>query len=254
QLASAQLARHYGLPSSIGTFATGAKGSDWQAGVEGGLSVMSSWLAGADLLCGAGLLHGARVHSTVEMLLDAELFDLACGLSDRMRADEEDLATQAILEAGPGGHFLAHPHTRRHMRRRWRSSLFGRETWEEWESSGRPGATDRARERVRQILAEHRPPAHPGGDRRPWALSARPGPCEAGFESSPSPRATSIAFTRRACACSSRPDFASRAAGSSTRSPSPARRSRPSRSACASPDGWWRRRSPARRRGTRSRR
>src|SRR5581483_1654051 len=161
QLASAQLARHYGLPSSIGTFATGAKGSDWQAGVEGGLSVMSSWLAGADLLCGAGLLHGARVHSTVEMLLDAELFDLACGLSDRMRADEEDLATQAILEVGPGGHFLAHPHTRRHMRRRWRSSLFGRETWEEWESSGRPGATDRARERVRQILAEHRPPALP---------------------------------------------------------------------------------------------
>src|SRR5581483_9567187 len=159
--ASAQLARHYGLPSSIGTFATGAKGSDWQAGVEGGLSVMSSWLAGADLLCGAGLLHGARVHSTVEMLLDAELFDLACGLSDRMRADEEDLATQAILEVGPGGHFLAHPHTRRHMRRRWRSSLFGRETWEEWESSGRPGATDRARERVRQILAEHRPPALP---------------------------------------------------------------------------------------------
>src|SRR5581483_11441383 len=161
QLASAQLARRYGLPSSIGTFATGAKSPDWQAGAEGGLSVVASWLAGADLLCGAGLLHGARVHSTVEMLLDAELFDLACGLSDRLSADEEDLAIGAILEVGPGGHFLAHPHTRKHMRRRWRSSLFGRETWEEWESSGRPGATDRARERVRQILAEHRPPALP---------------------------------------------------------------------------------------------
>ena len=61
QMASAQLARRYGVPSIIGTFATGAKVADWQAGLENGLSAMSSCLAGADLLCGAGLLFGARV-------------------------------------------------------------------------------------------------------------------------------------------------------------------------------------------------
>jgi trimethylamine--corrinoid protein Co-methyltransferase len=166
QLASAQLARTYGLPSSIGTFATGAKSPDWQAGMEGGLSVMSSWLGGADLLCGAGLLHGARVHSSLEMLLDAELFDLVCVLSEGMRTDEEDLALETIREVGPGGHFLAHAHTRRHMRRRWRSGLFGREAWEEWEARGRPDAANRARERLRHILAEHRPTPLPEADQQ----------------------------------------------------------------------------------------
>ena len=59
QAAFAQLARHYRLPSSVGTFAPGAKSPDWQAGLENGLSGLVSLLAGADMLSGAGLLFAA---------------------------------------------------------------------------------------------------------------------------------------------------------------------------------------------------
>jgi trimethylamine:corrinoid methyltransferase-like protein len=157
QMGSAQLARRYGLPSNIGTFATGAKSADWQAGVENALSIMASWLGGADMLCGAGLLYGARVYSIAELLLDAEIFDLARSMTDGIASGEEDLAVHVIDEVGPGGHYLAQAHTLRHMREQWQPSYFGREAWEDWEAAGRPGPPDRARERARRILAEHVP-------------------------------------------------------------------------------------------------
>lgn len=163
QAASAQLARHYGLPSSIGTFATGAKSADWQAGVENGLSVTASWLGGADLLCGAGLLYGARVFSIVELLLDTELFDLLRVIAGGFAVTDEDLALEVIEAVGPGGHFLAQAHTRKNMRRKWQSRFFGRETWEEWEAGGRPDPRARAKERARQILEEHVPMPLPAG-------------------------------------------------------------------------------------------
>ena len=159
QMAGAQMARRYGLPSSIGTFASGARAADWQAGTEGALSVVASWLGGADMLCGAGLLHAAATHSSTELVLDAESFGLACRLSEGVRVSDEDLAVDLIESIGPGGHFLAERHTATHARDIWRPTVFGRETVEAWEGSGRPSPSDRARERARDILASHEPPA-----------------------------------------------------------------------------------------------
>ena len=163
QMAGAQLARRYGLPSSIGTNATGSKTADWQAGVENALSVMASWLGGADMLCGAGLLYGARVYSIAQLLLDAELFDLVRAMTDGVGDTDEDLALEVIEEVGPGGHYLAQAHTLRNMRSQWQSRFFGRDPWEDWEAAGRPGPSDRARARAVAILAEHHPAPLPDG-------------------------------------------------------------------------------------------
>ncbi len=163
QMASSQMARHYGIPSSIGTFATGAKASDWQAGTENALSGLASWLAGADMLCGAGLLYAARVFSLEQVLLDAELFDLIRHMTEGFSVSEEDLATSVIEAVGPGGHFLSQPHTLANMRRLWQSRFFNRDSWEDWEAAGRPEPRDRARERARTILAEHTPMPLPDG-------------------------------------------------------------------------------------------
>jgi trimethylamine--corrinoid protein Co-methyltransferase len=163
QLASAQLARRYGVPSNIGTFATGAKSPDWQAGAENGLSALASWLGGAEMLCGAGLLYGARVYSAVELLLDAELFGLVRAMAEGFTIDDEDLGLEVIEEVGPGGHYLAQPHTLRNMRRLWQPRFFGREMWEDWEAAGKPEPRERARERLLRILEEHVPAPLPAG-------------------------------------------------------------------------------------------
>ncbi len=156
-LAAAQLAHFYELPLNIGAYQTGAKTADWQAGVQNTLSLLAAVSACADMLCACGTLYGARVFSLEQMLLDAELLDIVIAQLDGFPVTEEHLALEVIVEVGPGGHYLAHPHTLEHMREQWMTRFLGRETWEEWEATGRPEPKDRAREKARAILAEHAP-------------------------------------------------------------------------------------------------
>ncbi|UCC72911.1 MAG: trimethylamine methyltransferase family protein [Gemmatimonadota bacterium] len=173
QMASAQLARHYGLPSSIGTFATGAKSPDWQAGLENGLSGLASALAGADMLCGAGLLYGARVCSLEQVVLDAEIFSLLGHLVGEP-VDAGAGLLDVLGAVGPGGEFLSQRHTLDTMRRLWLPRVFNRSEWSEWEAAGAPGPREAAGGRLREILDGHRPEAlEPGLDEEIRAVLGR---------------------------------------------------------------------------------
>lgn len=156
QMASAQLARRYDLPSSVGTFATGAKTPDWQAGLENGLSGLASALSGADMLCGAGLLYGARVCSLEQVILDAEIFELLCYMVGEP-ADTGEGLLDVLGAVGPGGEFLSQRHTLDTMRRLWLPRMFDRSEWSEWETAGKPGPRKAARARASEILDGHRP-------------------------------------------------------------------------------------------------
>jgi trimethylamine--corrinoid protein Co-methyltransferase len=119
---------------------------------------LASCLAGADLLCGAGLLFGARVFSLEEMVLDCEIFGLLRHLVGVPQAVAEEESSAPLLEeVGPGGHFLSQPHTLQHMRQQWMPRLFDRTSWEEWTAGGGPGPRQAAGERVREILQTHEP-------------------------------------------------------------------------------------------------
>ncbi len=158
QAALAQLGRGYGLPTSIGTFATGAKAADWQAGAENALSGLASLLGGADMLSGAGLLDGASVFALEELVLDAELFGLLCSFASPIAITPDDLADELIDRIGPRGNFLAERHTVANMRRLWQPRLFDRRSWADWLAAGRmPGAWERAGARARELLETHVP-------------------------------------------------------------------------------------------------
>jgi trimethylamine--corrinoid protein Co-methyltransferase len=164
QMANAQLARAYGMRSMVGTFATGSKTSDWQGGAENGLSGFASWISGVDLASGAGLLYAARVFSPAQLVLDAELWDLICSLSEGIRGwDAESLAVDVIDAVSPGGHFLDQEHTLTHMREVWQTKMFDRGSWEDWEANGRPVPKAKAIERAKEILATHTPYPLPDG-------------------------------------------------------------------------------------------
>ena len=156
QMANAQLARAYGLKSMVGTFATGAKTSDWQGGAENGLSGFASWISGVDMASGAGLLYAARVFSAAQLVLDAELWDLICSTSEGIRSwDAESLAVDVIDAVKPGGHFLDQEHTLTHMREVWMSKVFHRNNWEDWEANGRPEPKAKAIAQAKEILETH---------------------------------------------------------------------------------------------------
>ncbi len=154
---AAQMARHYGLPSNVGTFATGAKASNWHAGVENALSGAISVLSGADMMCGAGLLSGAAVFAFEQLILDCEIFEMIRRIAEGITINDETLALDTIAGVGPDGHFMVEEHTLKHLRGLWqpmvieRSARVGQQTMEEG------GTLRQAKEKAAWILKNHRP-------------------------------------------------------------------------------------------------
>ena len=168
--ASNVLADFYNVPLSMGAYATGAKEPDWQAAVENALSSFMAISTGADMLLGAGLLHGSRILSYEEMVMDAEIWSILVAMARGIEVSDETLAIDAIREVGPGGNYLAHRHTKRHMRSLWQPALFDRRPYSVWEAK-RDGARDWARARARAILRDHRPAAlEPAAERELAAI------------------------------------------------------------------------------------
>jgi len=150
------LSDFYNIPLSMGSFATGAKEPNWQAGIENGLSTFMASASMADMLLGAGFLHGSRIWSYAEMMMDCEIFSIVQKMMQGIVVDQETLALEAIAAVGSSGNFLTQKHTRRHMREIFTSEFMDRRPYTEWEAK-KDGAEDWALSKARRILAEHRP-------------------------------------------------------------------------------------------------
>ena len=157
QAMSAQMARRYKVPSNVGTFATNAKASNWHAGVENAASGAASIFAGADMMCGAGLLNGARIFSYEQLLLDCEIFEILRRTAAGFEVTAETLALETIHRVGPGNHFMAEEHTFNHLREIWQPSVINRSAYDRWEAEGRREALQNAHDRAAEILKNHRP-------------------------------------------------------------------------------------------------
>jgi len=154
--ATNRLADFYNLPLSMGSFATGAKEPNWQAGIENSLSTFMASVVMSDMLLGVGLLYGSTIWSFEQMIMDCEIYGIICKMMEGIVVDEETLALDIIRDVGPGGHFLTQKHTRKHMHKLWLPKLMDRRPLAEWEEKG-DEARDWAREKARKILASHQP-------------------------------------------------------------------------------------------------
>jgi trimethylamine--corrinoid protein Co-methyltransferase len=150
------LADFYKIPLSMGSFATGAKQPNWQAGVENSLSTFMASISMADMLLGVGLLHGSRIWSYAQMMLDCEIFSIVQKTLQGIVVDDETLALETIAAVGPGGNFLTQKHTLKHMREIFLPQFLDRRTYSEWEQKG-DGPAEWALEKARRTLATHQP-------------------------------------------------------------------------------------------------
>ncbi len=150
------LADFYRVPLSMGSFATGAKEADWQAGVENALSTFMASIVRSDMLLGVGLLHGSRIWSYEQLLKDCEIFSIVRATLGGIPVDDETIALDAIRAVATSGDYLTQPHTRRHMRELWLTRFFDRRPYGTWESEP-DRAGDWALARARDLLANHRP-------------------------------------------------------------------------------------------------
>ena len=150
------LADFYNLPLSMGAFATGAKEPNWQAGLEGAMSSFMASVVMSDMLLGCGFLHGSRIWSYAEMMMDCEIFSIVHKMMEGIVVNEETLAMDTIAAVGPGSHYLGQKHTRKHMRELFMPQFMDRRPYSEWETK-KDDARDWALAKARKTLKEHQP-------------------------------------------------------------------------------------------------
>ena len=160
--AVACLARRCGLPCLVST-GTDAHRPGAQSVMERMLTLMPPALAGVDLV-NLTTLDTKMMFSPEQVVIDETVL---CQLERLLRGidcDDHDLALELIHQVGSGGDYLTSEHTLRHHRSELLlPPLVSRELRDEWEAAGAPGMRSQARERVRDILAEHRPVPLPPG-------------------------------------------------------------------------------------------
>ena len=167
RFAATELLHAFGLPS-LGAFGgtDSAAPGTWQAGVEQCLQLMQLPLDGCETYTGIGLHDTYRVFAAEDLILDDDLYHRArCAFLD-VATDAEALALDAIDAVGPGGSFLAHAHTRHHMR-----DTVVRAVTQQIAPDGRHyrDACEVARERALHVLTHYRPAPLPDDVRRELA-------------------------------------------------------------------------------------
>lgn len=161
--AVAELGRWYGIPTWGYAGCSDAKVMDEQAAVEATLSVMMARLTGANLIHDVGYLESGLLGSFDMLVMSDEVIGMARRILSGVSVTPETLAVDVIEGVGPGGHYMAQPHTRRHFRAEaWFPKLIDRQMRGAWQAAGSRTLGDRVRARVLDILEHHQPPPLPG--------------------------------------------------------------------------------------------
>jgi trimethylamine--corrinoid protein Co-methyltransferase len=158
-VASAQLARYYGLPCRGTGGNTDSKTVDAQAGIETANSLLMASLAGMNFIYdAAGSLDGSLVLSKEKVVIDDEICGMVMRILDGIRVDDDTLAVEEILKVGAAATFLGTPFTMSHHRREhFIPDLLERRSREAWEKDGFRDIARRARDKAKLILREHMP-------------------------------------------------------------------------------------------------
>jgi trimethylamine--corrinoid protein Co-methyltransferase len=159
--AAGQMAKHYGAPSMVSVFGVGLFGTEpgvSSSAAEIAFSTMTT-LALTDFASGIGGLDQAKGAALEQVVIDADIWESIREIRKDVSFDDDHFVTDLIEEVGHGGTFLKSPHTVSNMRKELfipsqeKGALFDlyRST------ADQKAVVEQARQRVKSILAEHKP-------------------------------------------------------------------------------------------------
>jgi trimethylamine--corrinoid protein Co-methyltransferase len=116
-------------------------------------------LAGVNVVSGAGMLEFESCQSLEKLVIDDEICGMALRLLRGIQQRSRPLAEDLRGDLTPGDHFLTSPTTLRWLREEllFPGAVIDRRSREKWLAGGSTSALDRARQRVRELLARHQP-------------------------------------------------------------------------------------------------
>ncbi len=155
-VAMVQLARFYGLPVGTNIGLTDAKIPDAQAGIEKGISLVLGALSGADIFGHMGISGADQGARFSQLVIDNELAGFVRRIRKSFQVTEATLAVGLIKSVGIGGTFLDTEHTLKNFRKEyWFPTLFDRQNWDGWVSSGKKTLQEVGFEQVKDCLRKH---------------------------------------------------------------------------------------------------
>jgi trimethylamine--corrinoid protein Co-methyltransferase len=157
-VAHAQMAQFYQIPSRGTGSNTESKTLNIQAGYEKAVTLLLPALGGINMIFYPGTMDHALTVSLEGLLIDHEI----CGMANRIlrgiSVTDDKLGLDIIDRVGPGGHFLSQTHTMKYLEEEhFMPTLGDRDSYETWTKNGQPDIREKARERVKKILREHEP-------------------------------------------------------------------------------------------------
>jgi trimethylamine---corrinoid protein Co-methyltransferase len=160
-VAMTQMGKHYGLPVYVNVGLTDSKTPDAQAGLEGGVSLLSGAVAGADIFGHLGICGADQGASLPMLVMQNELIGYIERILSGFTVDDETLGLDtvaAVAAAGEGATYLSEPHTVRHFRKElWFPRLLDRQFWGPWIDQGASTLLDRCIAHKDKVLREHQP-------------------------------------------------------------------------------------------------
>jgi trimethylamine--corrinoid protein Co-methyltransferase len=173
--ASGQLARHIGVPFRSSNV-TAANEVDAQAAYESQMALWGALTGGTHLLeHAAGWMHGGLTASFEKLILDAEMLQMMDAYFEPLLTGPGELALDAILEAGAGGHFFGTAHTMERYDTAFHTPMLS--NWDNhpnWLQKGGIDARSRANTVWKDLLADaENPPLDPAVDEALCAFVAR---------------------------------------------------------------------------------
>jgi len=156
-----QMARHYRIPSMVGSFGAGLRSDSPGINVDPAELIFSAMtnLSLTDFSSGLGGLDQAKGSSLEQLVIDADIWESIRELRKEVSFDEEHYALDVIRATGPGGNFLSAPHTLRNMRKElFLPSLEKARMFDAYRLDREPAEIVRtAKQRVMDMLESHTP-------------------------------------------------------------------------------------------------
>ena len=154
------LARRLGVPFRSGGSMTASKLPDAQAAYESNATLIPAVMGGVNfMLHAAGWQEGGLAFGYEKFILDCDQLGMMAKFAKGVDMSENGQAVDAIVENGPGQHFLGTAHTLANFESAfYRSETANNDSFEQWEEDGSLDAGQRANQIWKRQLAEYEPP------------------------------------------------------------------------------------------------
>ncbi len=159
-VASGQLARHYGLPYRTSN-ASASNAADAQGAYETEMALWGAAMGHANLVYhAAGWQEGGLTASYEKFILDVEMLQMMASFLEPIVVDEASLGFEAIKGVATGGHFFGESHTLERFEKAFYAPLISDwRNYENWEIAGGLNATQRANALWKSALEKYEQPA-----------------------------------------------------------------------------------------------